>query len=67
MCDIATIPAKMAGLPAMSLPCGFSNEEMPIGFQITTKALDEATMLRMGHHYQQLTNFHLKTPETNDV
>jgi aspartyl-tRNA(Asn)/glutamyl-tRNA(Gln) amidotransferase subunit A len=63
MCDIATIPANMAGLPGMSLPCGFSKKGMPIGFQIVTKALDEETMLRIGHNYQQVTDFHLKTPE----
>ncbi|RAP35214.1 Asp-tRNA(Asn)/Glu-tRNA(Gln) amidotransferase GatCAB subunit A [Candidatus Marinamargulisbacteria bacterium SCGC AAA071-K20] len=67
MCDIATIPANMAGLPGMNVPCGFSNNGMPIGFQIVTKALDEATMLRIGHRYQQVTDFHLKNPEMNYV
>ncbi|MBH37586.1 Asp-tRNA(Asn)/Glu-tRNA(Gln) amidotransferase GatCAB subunit A [bacterium] len=57
--DIATIPANMAGLPAMSIPCGFS-EGLPIGMQFVGKVLDEAMLLRMGYTYQQHTSFHLQ-------
>ena len=67
MCDIATIPANMAGLPAMSIPCGFSSDNLPIGLQIIAKPLDESTMLRVGHQFQLETDFHLKTPEKRYV
>ena len=55
--DIATIPASMAGLPAMSVPCGFVNK-LPVGFQLVGKALDEGTILKVGYTYQQHTSFH---------
>lgn len=61
LADIATIPANMGGLPAMSIPVGFSNG-MPIGLQIMGKAFDEETVLRVGHAYQQLTDFHRQVP-----
>ncbi len=57
MNDVATIPANMAGLPALSIPCGHVNE-MPVGFQLIGKALDEATLLRVGHAYQQEVGLH---------
>jgi aspartyl-tRNA(Asn)/glutamyl-tRNA(Gln) amidotransferase subunit A len=56
--DIATIPANMAGLPALSVPCGVHNG-LPIGMQLVGKALDEATLFRMGYAYQQ----HVSIPE----
>ena len=56
--DIATIPANMAGLPALSVPCGVHNG-LPIGMQLVGKALDEATLFRMGYAYQQ----HASIPE----
>ena len=55
--DIATIPASMAGLPAVSIPCGFI-DNLPVGFQLVGKALDEATILRTGFTYQQHRSFH---------
>ena len=57
--DIATIPANMAGLPAMSIPCGFSSD-MPVGLQLVTPILDESTMLNAAYAFQQATEFHLK-------
>ena len=56
--DIATIPANMAGLPALSVPCGVHNG-LPIGMQLVGKALDEVTLFRMGYAYQQ----HASIPE----
>lgn len=61
MSDLATIPANMAGLPALSVPCGFS-EGLPIGLQIMGKAFDETTVLRVGHYFQTVTDFHTRTP-----
>ena len=55
--DIATIPANMAGLPAISIPCGYVND-LPVGLQLVGKALDEETLLRVGYTFQQHTAFH---------
>ena len=62
MADLATIPANMAGVPAMSIPCGF-HEKLPVGLQIFAKAFDEETMLRVGDFYQSVTDFHNHRPE----
>ena len=64
--DIATISANMAGLPAMSIPCGFS-DGLPIGVQLVGKAFDEQTILNVGHAYQQATQYHLQTPKLEVV
>ena len=58
MNDLATIPANMAGLPAISLPCGDVNG-LPVGLQLVGKPLDEATLFQVGHAYQQQTSFHV--------
>ncbi len=67
LADIATIPANMAGLPGMSIPCGFSKEGLPIGLQILGKAYDELTVLKAGDVYQRATQFHLRQPKMNEV
>ena len=56
--DIYTISANLAGLPALSLPCGFDNQGMPIGMQIIGKHFDEPTVLRVAHAYEQATEWH---------
>mmetsp|Transcript_7110 Transcript_7110/g.21697 ORF Transcript_7110/g.21697 Transcript_7110/m.21697 type:complete len:518 (+) Transcript_7110:68-1621(+) len=60
--DILTIPASLAGLPALSVPCGFSKTKLPIGLQIIGAVCDEATVLRVGHAYQTQTQFHQQLP-----
>jgi aspartyl-tRNA(Asn)/glutamyl-tRNA(Gln) amidotransferase subunit A len=55
--DIYTIATNLAGLPGMSLPCGLVGD-LPIGLQITGNYLDEARMLNVAHHYQQVTDWH---------
>jgi aspartyl-tRNA(Asn)/glutamyl-tRNA(Gln) amidotransferase subunit A len=50
------------GLPAMSLPCGFNSEGMPIGLQLVGRWFAEATILRAGMAYQQQTEFHRQRP-----
>ncbi|MBN3033395.1 MAG: Asp-tRNA(Asn)/Glu-tRNA(Gln) amidotransferase subunit GatA [Candidatus Saganbacteria bacterium] len=55
--DIATIPVNLAGLPALSLPCGFSRG-LPIGLQIIGRAFDEETILRAAFTYEQNTEWH---------
>jgi aspartyl-tRNA(Asn)/glutamyl-tRNA(Gln) amidotransferase subunit A len=59
LADTCTIPVNMAGLPAISLPCGF-HEGMPIGLQLIGNLLDESTILRTAHAYEQATEWHKK-------
>jgi len=53
-----TMPFNLAGLPAISLPCGFSAGGLPIGLQIAGKPFEESMILRIAHAYQQLTDWH---------
>ena len=56
--DVCTVPLNLAGLPGISIPCGYSNHHMPIGLQIIGKALDEETVLRAAYTYEQSQSFH---------
>ena len=60
--DIFTVSANLTGLPAISVPCGFSAERLPIGFQLTGRMFDEATLLRASDAYQRDTSFHTESP-----
>src|SRR5919106_1788546 len=60
--DIYTISINLAGLPALSLPCGFDQDKMPIGMQIIGKHFDESTILRVGYAYEQQTEWHKIKP-----
>ncbi|OVE82428.1 aspartyl/glutamyl-tRNA amidotransferase subunit A, partial [bacterium K02(2017)] len=60
--DILTLAVNLSGLPAMSVPCGFDNNKMPIGLQLIGKAFDEATLIKVAHAYEQSTDWHLKKP-----
>lgn len=62
MCDLLTIPTNLAGLPGMTIPCGFENG-MPLGLQIIGKPFDEATMYQVAYAYEQATPYHLEKPE----
>jgi aspartyl-tRNA(Asn)/glutamyl-tRNA(Gln) amidotransferase subunit A len=53
-----TMPFNLAGLPAVSCPCGFTMDGLPLGLQIVGKPFEEATALRIAHAYQQLTDWH---------
>ncbi|MGH7874563.1 MAG: Asp-tRNA(Asn)/Glu-tRNA(Gln) amidotransferase subunit GatA [Candidatus Binatia bacterium] len=64
--DIFTISANLAGLPALSLPCGFDGDGMPIGLQIIGKPFDEAAILTAAYHYEQATEWHKKKPKIED-
>lgn len=57
MLDVTTIPVNMAGLPGISIPCGFA-DGMPVGMQIIGKPLDEETVLRAAYTFEQATEFH---------
>jgi aspartyl-tRNA(Asn)/glutamyl-tRNA(Gln) amidotransferase subunit A len=56
------ILCDLTGLPAISVPCGFGANGLPIGPQIIGKAFDESTVLRVGHADQSMTDWHGKTP-----
>jgi len=60
--DIFTLGVSLAGLPGMSVPCGFGEGEMPIGLQIIGNYYDEARMLSVAHRYQQMTDWHRRMP-----
>lgn len=60
--DILTISANLAGLPAMSLPCGFDMSSLPIGLQLIGKPFDEATLLKMAYAYEQSQVWSQKKP-----
>ena len=60
--DIYTIPANLAGLPGISIPCGFSKEGLPIGLQILAKPFDEETIFRAAYTFEQNTDFHKRKP-----
>ncbi len=61
--DLYTIPANLAGLPGMSLPCGFDAQGLPIGLQLVGNYFDEARMLNVAHQYQRVTDWHTRRPE----
>jgi aspartyl-tRNA(Asn)/glutamyl-tRNA(Gln) amidotransferase subunit A len=60
--DIYTIPANLAGLPGMSIPCGFDDQGLPVGLQIIGDYFSEAKMLGAAHQYQLATDWHLRIP-----
>ncbi|MCP4653040.1 MAG: Asp-tRNA(Asn)/Glu-tRNA(Gln) amidotransferase subunit GatA [Candidatus Omnitrophica bacterium] len=60
--DVYTISANLAGLPAVSLPCGFTKDNLPIGVQFIAKAFDESSLVSASFTYQQETNFHKRIP-----
>jgi aspartyl-tRNA(Asn)/glutamyl-tRNA(Gln) amidotransferase subunit A len=57
-----TAPFNATHLPALSLPCGFNQAGHPIGLQLAGRSFDEATVLRVGHAYEQATGWHLRAP-----
>jgi aspartyl-tRNA(Asn)/glutamyl-tRNA(Gln) amidotransferase subunit A len=57
-----TRPFKGLGLPALSVPCGFSSTGLPLALQLVGRPFDEATVLRVGDAYQQATDWHLRRP-----
>jgi aspartyl-tRNA(Asn)/glutamyl-tRNA(Gln) amidotransferase subunit A len=60
--DIYTIPANLAGLPGMSIPCGFDEKGLPVGLQVIGNYFAEAKMLQAAHQYQLATDWHLRIP-----
>ncbi len=62
MADYFTVPMCIAGIPSLSLPCGFSKENLPIGFQFIGPRLSEKLVYQVAYSYEQTTNHHLKNP-----
>ncbi|GIN87947.1 glutamyl-tRNA(Gln) amidotransferase subunit A [Heyndrickxia sporothermodurans] len=60
--DLLTIPVNLAGVPGISVPCGFTNG-LPLGLQIIGKHFDEVTVYRVAHAFEQATNYHKEKPE----
>ena len=60
--DIFTIGANLAGLPAMSIPCGFSGD-LPVGLQLIGPALHESHLLNYAHQFQLESDWHTRCPE----
>jgi aspartyl-tRNA(Asn)/glutamyl-tRNA(Gln) amidotransferase subunit A len=63
LADIFTLPGSLAGLPGMSLPCGFGAGGLPVGLQLIGNYFQEGRLLNAAHAFQQATDFHLKKPE----
>jgi aspartyl-tRNA(Asn)/glutamyl-tRNA(Gln) amidotransferase subunit A len=64
--DIFTLPVNIAGLPGLSVPCGFVPEggrNLPVGLQVLAKPFDEATMLRVAHAYERSETWYQQTPQ----
>jgi aspartyl-tRNA(Asn)/glutamyl-tRNA(Gln) amidotransferase subunit A len=62
LADIFTLPASLAGLPGLSLPCGLGAGGMPVGLQLIGNYLNEARLLNVAHQYQTATDWHTRQP-----
>jgi aspartyl-tRNA(Asn)/glutamyl-tRNA(Gln) amidotransferase subunit A len=60
--DVFTVSANLTGLPAVSVPCGFTATQLPIGMQLTGRRFDEAALLRMADAYERDTSWSKQTP-----
>ena len=60
--DVFTIPANLAGIPAISVPCGFTSGGLPIGLQLLGKPFDEMTLLQVARAYERVTEWSEKRP-----
>jgi aspartyl-tRNA(Asn)/glutamyl-tRNA(Gln) amidotransferase subunit A len=63
LADVFTIPVNLAGLPALSMPCGFTRQELPIGLQIIAPPFREDLLLQVGAAFEAATDFHTRKPQ----
>lgn len=63
LCDIYTISVNLAGIPAISIPCGFTKNKLPVGLQILAKPFAEDTLFRVAYSYEQNTPWHKEKPQ----
>lgn len=61
--DIFTISANLAGVPGLSIPCGLTGNNLPVGHQLMAPGFEEGRLLKAGYNFQMETDFHLKRPE----
>jgi aspartyl-tRNA(Asn)/glutamyl-tRNA(Gln) amidotransferase subunit A len=62
LADLYTISCNLAGLPGISIPCGFTKSKLPIGLQILAAPFEEEKLLRVAHMYEQQTDWHMRRP-----
>ncbi|MFQ5863547.1 MAG: Asp-tRNA(Asn)/Glu-tRNA(Gln) amidotransferase subunit GatA [Candidatus Brocadiales bacterium] len=62
--DVYTIPANLAGIPGISIPCGFTQGNLPVGMQLMGKHFDEVTLLKVARAFERETDYHLRRPGT---
>jgi aspartyl-tRNA(Asn)/glutamyl-tRNA(Gln) amidotransferase subunit A len=62
LADVFTVGANLAGVPAISVPCGFTSANLPVGLQLTSRKMDEATLLRAAAAYERATDWHEQAP-----
>lgn len=62
LADIFTIPANLAGIPGISIPCGFTKNDLPVGLQLLGKPFDEESLIRVAYTFEQNTDFHKRKP-----
>jgi aspartyl-tRNA(Asn)/glutamyl-tRNA(Gln) amidotransferase subunit A len=60
--DLMTIPVNLAGLPGISIPCGFDSKGLPIGLQMISNVLREDVLLQVAYGYEQSTEWHKRQP-----
>jgi len=60
--DIFTLSANLAGIPGISVPCGFSSKGLPIGLQVMGRHFNEEMLLKIAYNFEQATDFHKKKP-----
>jgi aspartyl-tRNA(Asn)/glutamyl-tRNA(Gln) amidotransferase subunit A len=65
--DIATIPVNLVGIPALSVPCGFDEQKLPIGLQLMGPHFSEELLLRAARSFEQQTGFSNLTPPTAEA
>ncbi|MBI5098615.1 MAG: Asp-tRNA(Asn)/Glu-tRNA(Gln) amidotransferase subunit GatA [Nitrospirae bacterium] len=63
LADIFTISVNLAGVPGISIPCGFTSQNLPVGLQIIGKHFDEETLLKTAYAYEQATDWHKRKPK----
>ena len=62
LADLFTVPASLAGVPGLSMPCGFGDKGRPVGLQLMANYFDEARLLGVAHRYQLATDWHRRVP-----
>ena len=65
--DICTVSINIAGVPAISIPCGFDSENMPIGLQLIGKHFDEQTLLKAAYTFEQNTTYNQAKPKIGGI